>query len=239
MKFLNKYLKDSKILIFFDLEGTQLTQEIIAIGAIKVTLNNKNNIKKKFAPFKRYVKSKGKIGPVVENLTGISEDLLQKEGIDFKDALLQFQNYVGNDLNSKFLSYGAFDLRLLHQTANINDLVENAFINRINHNYIDFSTILSQFIRDDKNQLLSLTEALDVLNVTFQGNNHDPEADAVNLMLLYQAFLKERGILKEQYIKVLLNNPKLPRPIHRLMKDLLKGKTISKDDLSKYVEEEL
>ena len=46
MKFINKLLNDANEIIFMDFEGTQLTQEIIAIGAIKIELDNKKRIKK-------------------------------------------------------------------------------------------------------------------------------------------------------------------------------------------------
>lgn len=45
MKLIDKLLNGSKTIVFLDFEGTQISQEIIAIGAVKVTLD-KNNIKK-------------------------------------------------------------------------------------------------------------------------------------------------------------------------------------------------
>ena len=46
MKFLENVLNCKRKLIFFDLEGTQTTSEIIAIAAIKVTLDARYNVKK-------------------------------------------------------------------------------------------------------------------------------------------------------------------------------------------------
>ena len=46
MKFLETLLNGRRKVVFFDLEGTQKTSEIIAIAAVKVTLDTKYNIKK-------------------------------------------------------------------------------------------------------------------------------------------------------------------------------------------------
>ena len=83
---LTSKLNDANQIVFMDFEGTQLTQEIIAIGAIKADLDNKKQIKKLYKPFKVYVISEGVVGPFVENLTGITDLYLFQ--YDFQSVLL-------------------------------------------------------------------------------------------------------------------------------------------------------
>ncbi len=239
MKYLNPYLKDSRVVVFFDFEGTQFSQEIIAIGAIKVQLDNKFQVKSTSKPFKCFVKAKDIVGSYIEDLTGINDNLLAKEGIHFLDAIKNFEKYVGNEENIKFISYGNFDLKMLHSSSVINLINETPFIQKIYHNYIDFSQIVSHFVRDEHNHTVSLRDGLRVFNVTPNGDFHDPKYDAINLMLLYKAFIKERGILREQYLKVLYSNPKLPAPFAKILRDIKKGKTVDESVLIKYIEEEI
>ncbi len=240
MKYLNKYLKGAKTIVFFDLEGTQFTQEIIAIGAIKAELDNKYQILKTHKPFRVYVKAKGKIGDIVEQLTQISNELLNKEGISFVDAFKKFEKYVGKSLNQiKFLSYGSFDHRLLRNTVEINNLQNDEFFLKIRANYIDFVQIFQNFIKRAKNEIFSLQDALKIFNITPYGQIHDPSADAFNLMQLYKAFLKEKGIVREQYLKGLINYQKYPSSIQKLLKDIEQGKSVDLNTLKKYIEEEI
>ena len=240
MKFLNRYLKGARSIVFFDLEGTQTTQEIIAIGAIKTDLDNKYQIKKIYKPFKVYVKSIGKVGKIIEELTSITDELLDKEGVVFKDAFNSFENYVGKNISQvKFLSYGSFDIRLLKNSATLNNLANHEFFSKILANYIDFSLILKNYVKNDNNEILSLLDALKVFNITPQGEAHDPSSDAYNLMQLYKAFLKEKGIVKEQYLKSIINNQKLPRAVQKVLKDLEQNKTVDLETLKKYIEEEI
>ena len=46
MKVLTNALKGSRTIVFFDFEGTQFSQEIVALGAIKVDIDEKNQIMK-------------------------------------------------------------------------------------------------------------------------------------------------------------------------------------------------
>ena len=52
MKKLDTLLKKRKTIAFLDLEGTQLTHEIIEVGLVKVTLNPDNSIKKEYKGLK-------------------------------------------------------------------------------------------------------------------------------------------------------------------------------------------
>lgn len=239
MKYLNTLLNDVKTVVFLDLEGTQLSQEIIAIGAIKCTLDSKNQIKNEYKPFKIYIKSHDKVGKYIEKLTGISDAFLQKNGVSFAEAIKEFERYVGQINNIKYFTYGNFDMRLLHQTCNINKIDNNHFIYSIYNNHIDYSSYLSRYVKSKKGEMLSLLDALKLFKQTPTGNQHDPVYDAINLMNLYRIVLKEKGILRNEYMHVLISNPHLPRPIHKVINEIYNNKDIKKEDFIKFIDEEL
>ena len=87
--------------------------------------------------------------------------------------------------------------------------------------------------------MLSLNDALRKFNITPRGDAHDPQFDAINLSFLYNAFLKEKNILKDEYYKVLTQNPKLPVPVSKLLHKLLVEGTITEKDFMNFIEEDL
>jgi inhibitor of KinA sporulation pathway (predicted exonuclease) len=241
MKFLENLLKCKRKLVFFDLEGTQTTAEIIAIAAIKVTLDAKYNIKKiDEKGFKKYVKSQGSIGPVVTRLTGINEDLLNDLGISYQKAFDAFMTYVGKDINDCiFITYGNYDKKLLFQTCKVNDDYRIDDIKKITTNYADLSLFISRFMKDDKNNLLSLSECVEMLGGTFKGLKHDPMADTVNLVQVYDLFTKNKAAVKERYKHLISTDPKLPKPIANIIKKLDSGQNVSPKDFQQYIDDYL
>ena len=92
---INRILKKHHYAVFMDFEGTQFSHEMIAIGAVVCTLNKDGTIKHYKKPFKTYVKAKNKIGTYVMNLTGITQELLDKKGVLFSTAMKEFKKYCG------------------------------------------------------------------------------------------------------------------------------------------------
>ena len=239
MKEITRLLNGSKVAIFLDFEGTQYTQEIIAIGAIKCVLDNKNQIKKVYPGFKFFVKADGQVGKIVCELTGITDEKIRTEGIEFKKCMALFEKYVGHHSNIKYITYGNFDMRLLHQSATLSNMNKEKFIRSIYKNYIDFSVLLNHYVKSARGTQLSLIDALAIFQITPEGGPHDPLFDAKNLMHLYQGMIKNKSILLNEYEKVLLNNHSYPAPIAKLIKDLKTKGTASMSDLKKYIEEDL
>lgn len=240
MQELNRILNCRKELMFLDFEGTQYSLEIIAIGAIKVTLDSKNHIKTKPKPFKVYIKSKEKIGSIVEKLTGIDEVFLKNNGIPFKEAIEKFKRYCGKNYNKYlYVTYGNFDKKLLSSTANLNDMIDDEFIKTILKNSWDISQFFSKYIKDDKGQQLSLKESLDIFHVSFNGTEHDPADDAINLMLLYEAFITKKNILFEEYKKYLNKFNRMPRPLLMCFKKLKQDGVVTIDDYDEFIKEDL
>lgn len=87
----NKQLPEKYIAL--DVETTGLSSErhkIIEIGAIKV---NENQIE---ASFHMFVKPKKKIPQDIANLTGLSDEILQREGKELSDILPELLLFVGD-----------------------------------------------------------------------------------------------------------------------------------------------
>lgn len=240
MKEINKLLKDRKQIVFLDFEGTQYTQEIMAIGAVKVSIDAKNNIKKNNKKFIVYINPFGEVGKIVEGITGLNDEFLQENGTTFKKAIEKLKKFVGLKYkDATYVTYGNFDKRLLHCSQELNEMENDPFIATIYENYMDFSAIFSKFVKDNKGQQLSLAEGLKVFKINFVGTEHDPSDDAYNLMLLYEAFVTKRGILLEQYKTTLDRFSHMPTPFIKLIRKLNKDKQISYDDYLKFIEEEI
>lgn len=238
MKIIDKTLNDFKQVVFLDFEGTQTSQEIIAIGAIKVKLDAKNHVSKVYKGYKRYVLCEGEVGKVVIKLTGIDDELLKEKGIPFVEAIKALEKYTGTE-PTKFFVYGNFDMHLLHSTAIRYELNDYPFIQNIYKNKVDFSIILARYVRSAKNTQLSLVDALHLFEENIDPNIHDPLSDSINLMNLYEAFLTKKNILKREYEKVVSNTPNLPTPFVKIMKKLKSDEKVTYKDFQTYVEEEI
>jgi len=97
-------------LVFFDVETTGLNpinDEIIEIGAVKV----RNGVK--IGEFQSLIKPSKPISGEITQLTGITNELLQKEGNDRDEVLKKFLEFVGR---SKLIGHNAieFDLKFLN-----------------------------------------------------------------------------------------------------------------------------
>lgn len=240
MKSLNKILKDSKTVVFLDFEATEQTFEIISIGAIKAQLDNKNQIKSYDEGFKCYVYTDTPITPVIEEMTKITNKLLDEKGISFKEALDKLSNYIGKNLNfTHFFTFGGYDMRLLHATTSKYNLNENNLVLQIFSKNTDFSAFFNQYIKDPTNHTLSLINSLRLFHVRPVEPYHDPLSDAKNLMLLYDAFLKNPTVVRNEYLKVLMNNPNLRAPIKKVLEKLKKENFVSLDDFYTYINEDL
>lgn len=240
MRKIQKYLKKRKHIVFFDFEGTQHSQEMIAIGAVLCTINKEGRIEKQRPPFKIYVKAKNNVGKFVVNLTGITDKLLVEKGVSFLEAMNRFKKYCGLYWKrSLFVSFGNHDIRILNQSIAYNLNAPKDLCHQIHANYFDFATFISNFIKDSNGCMLSLIHYCELFNVDIYKPEHDPEADALNLAALYDKFLSEKDIVTNEYKKVLYGMKKIPEPIHEIMKLLSEGKTVSPEDLDQIVREDI
>ena len=240
MKYLEKHLNKRKVLCFLDLEGTQFSHEMIALGAVKVDTKKDGSIKKIHKGYYSLVKAKNKIGKIVTDLTGINEAMVKQNGKSLRVVISEFKKYMGKDFSKTlFVTFGSHDLRILAQSLAYNlDAPKEEIQLMIKHGF-DFSEFMSQYVRDDNGNTYSLANSLKLFGVDFEGTQHDAYADALNLAYLYDAFIKNKDILKNEYKKVLYNYRHIPAPIKELLTNLKEGKSITPEIFDHLVEEDL
>lgn len=242
-KKLQQVLKGHKVLVFMDYEGTQFSHEMIAIGAILVTIDIKTGrIKKKKAPFKTYVKAHNRIGTYVERLTGINEELLKQKGVSFDAAMKLFKSYCGLHFKkATFITYGNHDMRILGQSIAYNLSYPKDVTSQIQKNYFDYSAFIGEFVRDENGNPLSLIHLCELFGVPEAGQAHDPAIDAINLANLYDMFLEKKDLVLEEYRKhIRSHNNNLPTPIRNTIIKLASGENVTADEfneeLKKYID---
>lgn len=240
VKALDKILQKRKTLCFLDLEGTQFSHEMIAIGAVKVDLRKDHSVKKTYKGYYTLVKPKNRIGKVVTDLTGITEAQVKKDGISFRRTIENVKRYMGRSFTKcLFVTFGNHDQRIMAQSLAYNmDANKEDVQFMIKHSF-DFAEFMSQYVRDENGNALSLANMLKVFNIDFKGQQHNALADTLNLVYLYDAMIKHRDILSREYRKVLGQMRHLPEPVHQLILQLLEEKSVSPTDFSKMIEDAL
>ena len=165
MEAFNKFIKNKKTLVFLDLEGTQFSHEIIAIGAVKCKIDEKGKIQKgKQKQFKCFVKPLGSIGRFVQNMTGITEQILKEEGVPLETAFSKFKKFVNQPFEQcAFITFGSNDAKMIIDSITRSE-PKNAFIGyNVVNNTVDFLMFISQFCKDNKNNNYSLVNYLNVM----------------------------------------------------------------------------
>ena len=240
MKALDKHLNYVKTLCFLDLEGTQFSHEMIALGAVKVSIRKDGTIRKIHRGIYTLVKAKNKVGSVVTDLTGITDAQLKKDGISFRQTIDMLKKYMGRDYSKcKYVTFGSHDIRIISQSQAYNlDVKKEDVQILIKHNF-DLSEFLSTYVKDENNNNYSLANFLKVFHLEFKGTQHNALMDAINLAYLYDAFLKNKDIVKEEYIKVLAKMRHLPDPVHDVLQQLVEKKNVSYEDFENYIDQSL
>lgn len=238
MKKVNRILKGRKYICFLDFEGTQFSHEMIAYGAYFTYLNKNGEIVKAKNPIRAYVKSKNSIGKFVRELTGITEKDLEKYGVDFSTAINQIKKYCGfNFKKTAFVTFGNHDIRILNQSCSYNLDAPTEICDIIKKNYFDFQPVISEFVKDEHGNPLSLTHYLETFGVEFDGTAHDPMYDAVNLAKLYNIFLRKKDVVLNEYCKVLNRSNVGPEPVNKAIRKLLNGEAVTPEEFKDFIRE--
>lgn len=236
-----KKFQSYKTLCFLDLEGTQFSHEMIAIGAIKVDLKKDLTIKKIHKGYYTLVKAKNKIGKVVTDLTGITEDDIKKNGVKFREAIMQLRKYMGRQFNGTlYITYGNHDARILSQSLAYNlDAPVEETRTIIKHSF-DFAEWAFHFVKDEHGNSYSLSNLLKLFEIEFAGTKHNALDDTYNLALLYDAMIKRKDILSREYVKTLSNNKTFPEPIKQTLKQILnENKAVDKKGFEEIVKDSI
>ncbi|MFA5421697.1 MAG: 3'-5' exonuclease [Bacilli bacterium] len=238
MKELKKAVRSRRHLVFLDLEGTQFSHEMIAIGAVHAVLSKEGMIRKIYPGFKRLVVSKNNIGKVVIQLTGITNEMMKAEGISYRQAMEELKKYVGRAYSkSLFITFGSHDLRIISQSVSHNLDANKDEARFIKNSCLDLAAFLSQYVKDGKGNSLSLENSLKIFGVEFDGTKHDPLDDARNLARLYDAMHKNPQLLTEEYKKILIKNKNLPSPLPKLVNQLAKGESVTPEEFEEMIHE--
>ena len=241
MKKFERLLKGHKSLVFLDFEGTQFSHEMIAIGAMHVIIDRHGYIKKHKKPFRAYVKAHNRVGKIVTDLTGITDEMLKQKGVSFFTAMSDLKIYVGLAFRkSSFITFGNHDMKILSSSISYSFDFPKETVQCIQQNYIDFSAFISEFMRDDKGNPLSLIRYCDAFGVKESGPAHDPAVDAENLAWLYDATMRKSNLLVEEYKKVLKSFNHFPLPVSNVIKKLANNEPVSakefEEEIKKYIE---
>jgi inhibitor of KinA sporulation pathway (predicted exonuclease) len=238
MKKLVRVLGHRRTLVFLDFEGTQQSHEMIAFAAIKAELRDDLSIKKTYKGIHHLVRPKKEVGRYVTKLTNITEIDVVDKGLPFAKALLRLRNYVGKNFQkSVFVVFGNHDVRILNQSLHYSPDGDTDIVKTITKNALDFSTFLSEFVKDDKGNPLSLINNLAVFKESFVGNHHHPLDDTKNLVLLYRLVLAKKDIILEEYLKVLMHLRHVPEPVKVIIQQLLKDEPVTKTSFMATIKE--
>jgi DNA polymerase III epsilon subunit family exonuclease len=119
----NKLLPPQFIVLDLETTGLSCTRnEIIEIGAILIDVDRINDSDIALSPcFQTLVKPSKKIPKKITEINGITQEMVDREGIDLKEAMGQFLEFIG-DL--PLVTYNAdFDMGFLYQAAEKCDLI--------------------------------------------------------------------------------------------------------------------
>ena len=238
MKKFERLLKGHKSLVFLDFEGTQFSHEMIAIGATRVIIDRHGYIKKHKKPFRVYVKAHNRVGKIVTDLTGITDEMLKQKGVSFFTAMSELKKYVGLSFRkSSFITFGNHDMKILSSSISYSFDFPKETVQCIQQNYIDFSAFIGEFMRDDKGNPLSLIRYCDAFGVKQAGPAHDHAVDAENLEWLYDATMRKSEILLEEYKKVLKSFNHFPQPVSNVIKKLANNENVTSDEFDKEIKD--
>lgn len=233
---LSRFLSSGDLLVFFDLEGTQFSHKVIAIGFIAYPKKEGEILfdDSKKITYHTYVKTDDIIGERVEHLTSITPALLKEKGQDFHSAILEITNLL-RPYKKKYISYGNMDMRMLAKSVNENDITEMNFLRNVSKNYLDFHQYLSSRIVDNKGQSLSIERMMNLYNIENKGHYHDPLSDAIDLSLIYKEFVSDEEKAIQFFLHNYTNNPNTSS-INKEVTNLLFTKdNVTKDDLIRII----
>jgi CRISPR-associated protein Cas2 len=167
---INAYELNSYVIV--DVETTGLSakkNEIIEIGALKIT----NGVIS--AEFQRLIKPKNSVPPFIENLTGISNELLREQGGESSAAISEFIRFV-DDLT--IVGHNVdFDMRFLAA------LSERCGFAAITNSTVDTMLLYSKLFPNTPKKLNDLAERF---GVTLSGE-HRALQDCLTVKSVYDA----------------------------------------------------
>ncbi len=229
---LSQVIQNGNLIVFFDLEATQFSHKAIALGLVAYEKKPGElcfDVEKKIE-YHTYIKQSDEIGPIVEEMTGITKDLLEKEGKDFHTVILEVSKLL-RPYKKKFVSYGSMDIKILSCSINSHDETEENFYRNVVKNYLDFHTYISRRICNPKGQSYSIENLMKLYGIENVGRYHDPLTDALDLMKIYHAYLTQVDKDIQLYLENYKHNPYTNVINKRLAEMILEKGQADKEDL--------
>lgn len=236
---LGKHVLAADCLVFFDFEATQFTHKAIALGVYAIPK------KPGFLTFEGepllyhgYIKTKDDIGPVVRQMTGITPEILKKEGKSFYDTIREVTKLIRPFKKKCFISYGFMDMKILQLTTNTKDETERNFLAHVAKNYLDFHHYLEKRIVDEKGQSLSISKLMDLFHHQ-EDRPHDPLSDAKDLANIYLSYVSDEERTVDLVLAHYAKNPYMNKQNQKLAEVILEKGQATRADLSEIVKEYL
>ncbi|MBN1037562.1 exonuclease [Clostridium botulinum] len=195
LKNITKYEED-----FFDkhkeLENINLENEIIEIGVIKV-----DKYMKKVAEMREYIKPSifSVMNPVVTNITKITMDTLEKEGITFKQGMDKLKGMI--EEGDVICSWAKDDVAEIIINSNYHNYTDLSWIKE----YLDLQEYSTKILGHKK--AMGLKSALDELKIKVDNTKlHDALNDAEYTLLVFKHIYNSR-IVKNYIINDIYSMP--------------------------------
>ncbi len=238
---LSKKLRKAELLIFFDLEATQINHQAIAFAMVcyqkkqgELSFDNNNPI-----TYQAYIKTEDAIGPIVEEMTGIHKETLEEKGIPLHQVILDISKLIRHYKNRAFLSFGSLDIEILRKSIDFDNETEKNFFANLTKNHVDFQNYLFHRIIDKRGNSYSLAKFKELYNISEVGTPHDPFYDSVILKDIYLSYVTD----KEKDIELILENYSINKGMDDVNKELtekvIKDGKADKADFIHILEEHL
>lgn len=166
--------------VIYDLEATQNTgkvqSEIIEVGAVMLDENLKQ-----IGTFQSFIKPKmnSELTGFIKKLTGITQNNIDNAR-SFGDVVEEFKEWLGNE--DYFLcAWGKDDAVLFHRDCTLNE-IDTSWIK--NHNNIQ--NRYSEVNNLEKGQVVSLSNAIEQLNIKKDINGHRALNDAIYTAQIFE-----------------------------------------------------
>lgn len=156
--------------------------EIIEIGISEVDLKNPVILKSGHI----YIKPKNStISEFCTNLTGITPELIEKEGVSFGNAVKRLK-LLYRTHNRLWISWGDYDKIQLQKDCDRNNLEYNRIFFKRHINFKSVFAILNGLSKE-----LGVSAALNYVDFKFEGTPHSGKDDSYNIARLYVDVLEK------------------------------------------------
>lgn len=216
-------------LVFFDMEATEIRHQAISFGMVglkKKSGKSLGELEEAFS-YHTYLKTEDNIGEFVENLTGITPELIEKEGKTFSEALVEILNILRPFSKKVYLSYSDSDMMILAHTIHKKINVEDNFFRMISNSYLDLQNYYSKRILSEKGKTLSLFKLASLLQVEEEDRKHDALSDSILLKNVFLQYFKREDLVYPLAIRSLQTSVIGKEIKSYLLEEVLAGREVS------------